>query len=64
MTAALKLYKDVNIMYVTVKEMTLLCKFHAGTFSETLAMLRNAEEKRPEIMAVVKSLSLFQMVLH
>ena len=43
-------------MFLTVQEMTLLCTFHAGSVAETLEMLRNAEDKRPEVMAVVKDL--------
>jgi len=43
-------------MFLTVQEMKLLCAFYAGTFTETLELLRNAEDERPEMMSVVKNL--------
>lgn len=44
-------------MQLTVKEMELLCVFHAGTLSATLGLLREAEDEPPERMAIVKSLT-------
>jgi len=42
-------------MLFTVKEMQVLCVFHAGTISATLDLLREAENEPPERMMVVKS---------
>lgn len=42
-------------MLFSVKEMSLLCVFHKGTISETLALLREAENEPPEKMALVNS---------
>ena len=45
-------------MLFTVKEMQVLCVFHAGTISATLDLLREAETREnetPERMALVKS---------
>ena len=44
-------------MFLTVKEMTALCTFHAGTRSETLALLRKAQDGRPEIMETITNLT-------
>ena len=43
-------------MFLTVQEMTVLCVFHAGTFSETLDSLRRVENEPPERMATIKTL--------
>lgn len=43
-------------MQLSVEEMELLCVFHTGTRSGTLALLREAENEPPERMAVVNSL--------
>lgn len=43
-------------MFLTVQEMTVLCVFHAGTFSETLDLLRRVENEPPERMATIKTL--------
>ena len=42
-------------MFLSEKEMLLLCAFHSGTLSKTLNLLRNAKDEDPERMAVVKS---------
>ena len=43
-------------MFLTAQEMTVLCVFHAGTVSETLGLLREAENEPPERMAIVEKL--------
>ena len=43
-------------MFLTKEEMTMLCVFHAGTVSETLALLKEAKNEPPERMAVVEKL--------
>jgi len=42
-------------MLFSLKEMELLCVFHSGTLSATLALLREAENEPPERMDIVKS---------
>lgn len=42
-------------MLFTVKEMEVLCVFHAETVSETLGLLQQADGETPERMAVVTS---------
>ena len=42
-------------MFLNPKEMELLSIFHAGTISETLALLRKAENEPHEKMALIKS---------
>ena len=44
-------------MFLTVKEMLLLCAFHDGTLSATIDLLRNANEKNSERMALIKSVT-------
>lgn len=44
-------------MFLTVKEMTVLCTFHAGTLSETISLLRAAKDGRTEIMATIGGLT-------
>ena len=50
-------------MVLTVKEMELLCVFHAGTLSATLDLLRKAAdqclppERQADVQSVVEKLS-------
>ena len=44
-------------MYLSSREMLLLCAFHSGTLSETLDTLRNAKEENSERMALIKSVT-------
>ena len=44
-------------MHLSVKEMLLVCAFHQGTFSKTLAVLRKAQDGDPERMALIKSVT-------
>lgn len=42
-------------MFLSPKEMELLCVFHSGTISATLELLNKADDKSPERMALVIS---------
>lgn len=44
-------------MFLTVREMAVLCTLHAGTLSETIALLRSVKDGRAELMATIKSLA-------
>ena len=44
-------------MYLSVKEMLLICAFHQGTLSRTLDTLRKAKDDDPMRMALVKSVT-------
>ena len=42
-------------MFLSPKEMELLCIFHSGTISATLELLSKADDKSPERMALVNT---------
>lgn len=44
-------------MFLTTKEMLLLCALHQGTLSATLKVLRKAKDESPERMALIKSVT-------
>ena len=44
-------------MFLSAKEMLLLCAFHSGTLSETLNLLRHAKDEDSERMALIKGVT-------
>ena len=44
-------------MFLSTKEMLLLCAFHSGTLSETLDSLRSGTETDSERVALIKNLT-------